>query len=95
MKVDGLTAALDGLTRQLDAHARAAARVQRATLDADGARLESAAERRDVVEVHYSSLLTGQLEALLARRMFSAALKLAQATNEGIVENLRSSDYGD
>lgn len=41
-----------------------------------------------------SALVDGTVEMIVASRMFSAALKVAQTTNEGILESLRLGGYG-
>lgn len=88
MTVNGLSGALSGIQRQTNALDRAAERVTRATTAEQAPR-----EQAGVEESGASELASGMVETLVARRMLSAALKMAQTANEGIMEALRVGGY--
>jgi hypothetical protein len=84
MKVNGLSSALAGIQRQSDALGRAAEKVARAAAvdSLPSSRQENRLYRSSADELIHS----GAVEAIVARRMFSASLRMAQAVNEGVDE---------
>jgi hypothetical protein len=91
MSIDALSSSLGAIQRQSDAASRAAEKIERATLDTSRPESASVEQRGDSVE----TLASGSVELMVARRMFSAAIKMAQTANEGIFEALRIGGYGE
>jgi hypothetical protein len=89
MTINPLNSHLSGIQRQGAALDRAAEKIARATLRPE----QGAAPRPDVVETSETQLDQGLVEVLVARRMFTAAVRMAQSANEGIGEALRVGGY--
>ena len=88
MTVNPLHSALSGIQQQRAALDRAAEKIARATLDPQATQGHSGPNESAVAQLDQ-----GLVEALVARRMFTAAVRMAQSTNEGIVEALRHGGY--
>lgn len=91
MSIDALSSSLGAIQRQSDAVGRAAEKIERATLDTSRPDQAAVEQSRDTIE----TLAGGSVELMVARRMFSAAIKMAQTANEGIFEALRIGGYGE
>ena len=89
MTIQGVSAGRAAITRQREAMDRAAEKIARATsatTPPDGAPGATSADS-------VSTLLVGTVELMVAKRMFTAAVKMAQTANEGVVEALRVGGY--
>ena len=91
MNVSGLSSAFSVIQRQSEAMNRAAARIARVGLQdsveaAPGAAAASAVSGGD-------ELISATVDSLVARSLFTAALRLAQTTNENITAALRLGGY--
>ncbi len=91
MNVSGLSSALSAIQRQTQAMDSAAARIARAGLQAnvDGRVDPTTAEAASASE----DLVLASVDSLVARNLFSAAVRLAQTTNENITAALRIGGY--
>lgn len=90
MTVNGLSSALSAITRQTDAADRAATKIARIDSSTEAPRGPAPEASSDSV----AQLAAGTVEMMVARRMFTAAVKMAQTMNEGIAEAIRVGDYG-
>lgn len=82
MRISGLPTAVAGLRRQAEALGGAAEKIARATA-IDPIALPREEFRPDRVN-SAEPVASAMLEALVARRMFIASLRMAQATNETV-----------
>jgi hypothetical protein len=92
MKISGLSGALSGLQNQRNAMEKAATQIA-------GAGLAPAVDARsgmqgELAAIEGSALLTGTLEALVARRMFTAAVRMAEVANEEVTQTMQTGGYG-
>jgi len=92
MNVSGLSSALSAIQRQSEAMDRAAARVARAGLE-DTVDAPSAPSPVGAPSAGSDDLVTGTVDSLVASSLFTAALRLAQTTNENITAALRLGGY--
>lgn len=90
MTINPLSSSLSGIQRQQAALDKAAEKISRATLQTERA----SGGGPSAPEVNEARLDQGLVEAMVARRMFTAAVRMAQSANEGIVEALRVGGYG-
>lgn len=92
MSISPISNSLAGIQSQSAAMDRAASKIARAsTIDAsENASMPAVAE---AVASSESAMVEGTVEMIVATRMFSAALKFAQAANEGILESLQLGGY--
>ena len=87
MSISGLSSALSAIQRQSQAMDRAADRIARSGLEnsvdvpTDSSAVASMSTDGD--------LIAGTVEGMVASRLFVAALRLAQTTNENIIAALR------
>ena len=88
MAIRGVSSGLSAITRQREAMDRAAEKIARATLATTASHATAEASADSV-----SPLLEGTVELMVAQRMFTAAVKMAQTANEGVVEALRAGKY--
>lgn len=93
MTVNGVSSALSGINRQSAAMDRAAEKIARATTTAP-ARTPDTPEAASAAQASETQLLDGTVEMMVAKRMFTAAVKMAQNANEGVAEALRVGGYG-
>ncbi|MGQ0646164.1 MAG: hypothetical protein ACT4P7_01265 [Gemmatimonadaceae bacterium] len=93
MTVNSVSSGLSAIHRQSAAMDRAAEKIARATT---GTPVEAATspEAASAVQDQESQLADGTVEMMVARRMFTAAVKTAQVANEGVMEALRLGGYG-
>lgn len=92
MAINAISSGLTAIHRQAAAMDRAAEKIARA----GAVNLSDApqnAKRAEVAAAEESGLLDGTVEMLVARRMFTASLKMASAANDGITEALRIGGY--
>lgn len=92
MTINGISSSLTAIQRQTASMERAAEKVARATTGAPSDVPTNAAEA-DALASQEAGLVDGTVEMMVAKRMFSAALRMAQTANEGILEALRIGDY--
>jgi hypothetical protein len=90
MPISSISGAFGALQRQSTAMDRAAAKVARAGLGSPSPETDES-ERPETASTDL--LLDGVSESLVARRMFTAAVRLAQTTNENILAALRIGGY--
>ena len=91
MNVSGMSSALSAIQRQSEAMNRAAARIARAGLEDS---VDAAPEAAAVSAVSSGDeLISASVDSLVARSLFTAALRLAQTTNENITAALRLGGY--
>ncbi len=90
MTINPLNSSLAGIQRQGAALDRAAEKIARATLRPE----PGATSSRETPEAPEARLDQGLVDAMVARRMFTAAVRMAQSANEGIIEALRVGGYG-
>ncbi len=88
MMVRPLRSALSGVPQQRAAFDRAAEKVARVSLDASAPQGQPALQGSSEAQLDQ-----GLVQALVAKRMFTAAVRMAQSANEGIIEALRSGGY--
>lgn len=94
MAISGLSSALSAIQRQNAALERASDKIARATTAESGAsQAPTSQAEADALESQGAALVDGTVEMMVARRMFTASLKMAQVANEGITEALRLGDY--
>jgi len=91
MNVSGLSSALSAIQRQSEALNRAAARIARAGLT-DSVEESDAASPTNAVSTG-GDLVAGTVDSLVARSLFTAAVRLAETTNENINAALRLGGY--
>ena len=89
MTINPLTSHLAGIQRQGAAMDRAAEKIARASLRTD----QGAEKKAGPAETEETRLDQGLVEAMVAKRMFTAAVRMAQSANEGISEALRIGGY--
>lgn len=92
MAISGISNALNAIQRQSAALDRATAKVTRATLG-DITEAPTTQAQAEEIGGQETDLINGTVEMMLAKRMFTAALKAAQVSNEGISEALRLGNY--
>lgn len=86
------TSGLAGIRRHSADFERAAEKIARAGAP-DAAAHDAAAAQSEAAPVE-NAFLDGTVELMVAQRMFTASLRVAQAANEGIMEALRSGGCG-
>ena len=92
MAINAISSGLTAIHRQAAAMDRAAEKIARAgAVNVSDA--PQNAKRAEVAAAEESGLLDGTVEMLVARRMFTASLKMASAANDGITEALRIGGY--
>ncbi|MEO6446440.1 MAG: hypothetical protein ABIZ91_08835 [Gemmatimonadaceae bacterium] len=92
MTINAISSGLAGMQRQSQAMDRAAEKVARASLT-DVTKAPETQEQAETIGAQESALVDGTVEMMVAKRMFTAALKVAQTANEGIMESLRIGNY--
>ncbi|MEP7344874.1 MAG: hypothetical protein ABI877_06400 [Gemmatimonadaceae bacterium] len=90
MNVTGTSGALSAIQRQLQVMDQAAARVARAGLQDAGDPTETSTSVAASAE---DDFISGTVDGLVAQRMFTAAVRLAETTNENIIAVLRLGGY--
>lgn len=91
MTVNGVSSGLAAINRQTAAMDRAAEKIARATTPE---RAATSAGNAEVAQTQEGQLLDGTVEMMVAKRMFTAAIRMAQTANEGVFEALRVGGYG-
>lgn len=91
MTVNGVSSGLSAINRQSAAMDRAAEKIARASTAAGQASPTPAGA--GVAQAGETQLLDGTVEMMVAKRMFTAAVKMAQTANEGVMEALRVGGY--
>jgi hypothetical protein len=92
MAINAISSSLTALQRQSAAMDRAAEKVARAT-STNVTDAPTNAKDAEAVQAQETNLLDGTVDMMVSKRMFSAALKMAAAANEGISEALRIGGY--
>lgn len=92
MAINAISSSLTALQRQSAAMDRAAEKVARATTTSV-TDAPTNAKDAEAVQAQEANLLDGTVDMMVSKRMFSAALKMAAAANEGISEALRIGGY--
>lgn len=92
MTINAISSGLAGMQRQSHAMDRAAEKVARASVT-DVTMAPGTQEQAETIGAQESALVDGTIEMMVATRMFTAALKVAQTANEGIMEALRIGNY--
>ena len=92
VSINGISGGASGIQRQSAALDRAAEKLARAA-SRDVQDVPSTPRDAQALGVQEGAVVDGTVELLVAKRMFSAALKMAQVANEGIGEALRLGDY--
>ncbi|MBK8250342.1 MAG: hypothetical protein IPK85_23545 [Gemmatimonadetes bacterium] len=90
MTINPLNSHLAGIQRQGAAMDKAAEKIARASLRPE----QGATSKAGPAEAEESRMDQGLVEAMVAKRMFTAAVRMAQSANEGISEALRIGGYG-
>ena len=93
MSISPISNSFSGIQRQSAAMDRAAEKIARASA-IDLNESSSTAVDTGAVASNESAMVDGKVELIVATRMFSAAIKVAQVANEGILESLRLGGYG-
>ena len=92
MAINAISSSLTAIQRQQASMDRAAEKVARSTAgsvtDAPGS-----AKDAEALATQEAGLLDGTVQMMVSKRMFTAALKMAAAANEGIDEALRLGGY--
>jgi hypothetical protein len=89
MTINPLNSHLAGIQRQGAALDRAAEKIARASLRPE----QGAPSKARPAEAEEARMDQGLVEAMVAKRMFTAAVRMAQSANEGISEALRIGGY--
>lgn len=92
MAINAISSSLTALQRQSASMDRAAEKVARATTS-NVTEAPTNAKDAEALQAQETNLLDGTVEMMVSKRMFSAALKMAAAANEGISEALRLGGY--
>ena len=92
MAINGVSNSLSAIQQQTAAMDRAAAKMTRASAT-DVSSTPSTPAESGAVASQESGMAQGTVEMIVAHRMFSAAIKMAQTANEGIFEALRGGGY--
>ena len=92
MAINAISSSLTAIQRQQASMDRAAEKVARSTTTnvTDAPTNQKDAEALSTQE---TGLLDGTVQMMVSKRMFTAALKMAAAANEGISEALRVGGY--
>jgi hypothetical protein len=91
MALNSISNSGSALQRQAAAVDRAASRLVRATLSDHEKRGSGPGQAASVTET--PQLPSATVELLVSRRMFTAAVRMAESVNEGIVEALKVGGY--
>ena len=92
MAISAVSSGLAALQRQSVAMDRAADKINRAT-STDITEVLETQDQAESIGSQESGLVDGTVELMVAKRMFTVALKMAQTANEGIMEALRIGNY--
>jgi hypothetical protein len=92
MAINAISSSLTALQRQSAAMDRAAEKVARSTT-ANVTDAPTNAADAEALATQQSGMVDGTVEMMVASRMFTAAVKMAQTANEGIFEALRLGGY--
>ncbi len=92
MAINAINSSLTAIHRQSAAMDRAADKVARATTSNVTDAPTNAADA-EALAAQQSGMIDGTVEMMVATRMFTAAVKTAQTTNEGILEVLKLGGY--
>lgn len=92
MAINAISSSLTAIQRQSASMDRAAEKVARATTT-NVTDAPANAKEAEALAAQETGLLDGTVEMMVSKRMFSAALKMAAAANEGISEALRIGGY--
>lgn len=92
MAISGISNGFSGIQRQSAALDRAAAKISRAT-SGDVTETPTSQQQAEEIGSQETSLVDGTVELMVAKRMFTASLKVAQVQNESIMEALHLGNY--
>ena len=92
MAISAISSGMAAVQRQSVAMDRAAEKIARAA-SSDVSDVAQTQEQADAIGAQESGVVDGTVELMVAKRMFTAALKMAQSANEGIMEALRIGNY--
>lgn len=92
MAISAISSGMAAVQRQSVAMDRAAEKIGRAS-SSDVSEVPQTHEQAEAIGAQESGLVDGTVELMVAKRMFTAALKMAQSANEGIMEALRIGNY--
>jgi hypothetical protein len=92
MAINAISSSLTAIQRQSAAMDRAADKVARSTTS-NVTDAPTNADDAEALATQQSGLVDGTVEMMVATRMFTAAVKMAQTANEGILEALRLGGY--
>lgn len=92
MSINGISSGAAGIQRHSAALDRAAEKLARAA-SSDVHDVPSTQRDAEALGAQEGAVVDGTVQLIVAKRMFSAALKMAQVANEGIGEALRLGDY--
>jgi hypothetical protein len=92
MAINAISSSLTAIHRQSAAMDRAADKVARSTTSNVTDAPTNAADA-EALAAQQSGMVDGTVEMMVATRMFTAAVKMAQTANEGILEVLKLGGY--
>jgi len=92
MAINGISSGLSAIQRQAVAIDRAADKIARSTTS-NVTEAPTNAQDAEALAAQESGLIDGNVEMIIAARMFTAAVKMAQTTNETILESLKLGGY--
>jgi hypothetical protein len=92
MAINGVSSGLTAIQRQAASMDRAAEKIAKSSIT-DVSQAPTNAAEAEAIGAQESGMVDGTVEMMVAKRMFSAALKMAATANEGIMEALRIGDY--
>jgi len=92
MAINAISSSLTAIQRQTASMDRAADKIARATTS-NVTDAPTNAREAETLASQESGMIDGTVEQMVAKRMFSAALRMAQSANEGISEVLRIGGY--
>lgn len=92
MAINAISNSLNAIQRQTASMDRAAEKIARATTSSITDAPTNAREA-EALASQESGLIDGTVDQMVAKRMFTAALRMASTANEGISEALRMGGY--
>ncbi len=92
MAISGISSSIIALQRGAASLDRAAAKVARAT-SGDVTETPTTQAQAEEIGSQETDLIDGTVEMMVSARMFTAAVKAAQVSNEGIMEALKLGNY--
>ncbi|MEP7383110.1 MAG: hypothetical protein ABI910_15575 [Gemmatimonadota bacterium] len=92
MAINAISSSLNAIQRQSASMDRAAEKIARATT-ANVSEAPTNAKEAAALATQETGLLDGTVDMMVSKRMFTAALRMASAANEGITDALRMGGY--